>query len=393
VPNLFSPLPGETRRLLDGIPALIDRTFPLPGRFRSGLSADVAELSRLLTSGRGERGLSYLGRPAMLSAYLRFFLPWNLFRLCRLLPGLDLDLKSGDVVTDLGSGPLTLASALWICRPDLREASIEFQCIDRSGTALEAGKKFFAALSGEGCRWKIRTSRGELGAERASPANLVCAANVLNEMYGDVSRAARGDMGRNAEKSARLLLAHAAPGASVLVVEPGFPRCGEFVALVRGALTERGLAPLAPCPHAAACPMPGGQRGERKRWCHFAFETADAPAELLRLSAAAGLPKERATMSFLLAGRHAEATREAASADVSQRKEAVPVRVVSDAFPLPNQRLGRYCCSGKGLALLAGERHEIENARSGALADAVFARGGTDRKSGLPICHLIRSCR
>ena len=78
---LFALLPPETRRLMDGIPALIEKTFPLPGRFRSALPSDVAELSRLLTSGRGERGLSYLGRPNLLSAYLRYFLPWNLYRL------------------------------------------------------------------------------------------------------------------------------------------------------------------------------------------------------------------------------------------------------------------------------------------------------------------------
>jgi hypothetical protein len=145
--SLFLPLAPATRRLLEGIPALIDKTFPMPGRFRSTLPSDVAELSRLLTSGRGERGLSYLGHPSLLSAYLRYFLPWNLYRLCRLLPGLNLNFAADDRIIDLGCGPLTFAAALWISCPQLRTVPLEFHCIDRSGPALDAGRKFFAAIA------------------------------------------------------------------------------------------------------------------------------------------------------------------------------------------------------------------------------------------------------
>ncbi|MCL2609545.1 MAG: small ribosomal subunit Rsm22 family protein, partial [Treponema sp.] len=295
--NLFAPLSGETASALAGIPGLIDGIFPLPRRFRFNLPKDIAELSRLLTSGRGERGFSYLGRPNLLSAYLRFYLPWNLYRLCRLLPGLDLELAPGDLVTDLGSGPFTLASALWISRMELRALPLEFQCVDRNGPALDAGGRFFRALAGESSPWKFRTFKGELGANRLRPAKLVCAANVFNEMYGDVSRS-RGDaLVRNAGKSARLLAAHADRNAAILVVEPGFPRCGEFLGLLRRALLESGHTALAPCPHDGHCPMletPG-----TKRWCHFAFDTEDAPAKLKQLSLAAKLPKERAVASFL----------------------------------------------------------------------------------------------
>ena len=98
--------------ILDRLPGLIDKVFPLPERFRVGLPRDVAELSRLLTSGRPERGASYLGKPALLSAYLRYFLPWNIYRLSRLFTSLPLELKPHDAVNDLGAGPLTLAAAL-----------------------------------------------------------------------------------------------------------------------------------------------------------------------------------------------------------------------------------------------------------------------------------------
>ena len=382
--TLFEPLPPEIRRLLDGIPALIDKVFPLPGRFRSVLPANVAELSRLLTSGRGERNLAYMGRPPLLSAYLRYFVPWNLYRLCRLLPGLDLHFAAHDRITDLGCGPLTLACALWICRPDLRSLSFEFQCIDRSGPALDAGRKLFAALAGEKCPWKIHTVKGDINAVKRHPDTerqhtaLVCAVNVFNEMYGDISRGGTDNVRRSAEKAARLMGSLASDSSAILVVEPGFPRCGEFISLLREAFLERGCYPLSPCPHDKTCPLPGGKDAAgKKRWCHFAFETEDAPAALHRLSSAAGLPKERAVLSFLFT-KAAEPAHTAGTA----------VRIISDAFPLPPDRFGRYCCSPQGLVLLTGTRRTIENAASGALVNAVIKGNERDPKSGALLAEL-----
>ncbi|MDR2478780.1 MAG: small ribosomal subunit Rsm22 family protein [Treponema sp.] len=397
--TLFPPLPPETCRILDGIPALIDKTFPLPGRFRSTLPRDVAELSRLLTSGRGERALSYLGRPNLLSAYLRYFLPWNLYRLCRLLPSLDIPLAAGDLITDIGSGPLTFAAALWISRPALRSIPLELHCIDQSGPALEAGKAFFAALAGSGCLWKIKTirnsidGRGALGGRRTKtpqsparaekPAALVCAVNVLNEMYGGASRRYSGEpargAARSAENAAGLLESFAAPSGSILAVEPGVPQPGEFISLLRGSLIERNRFPAAPCPHRGTCPLPGGKtRTGKNRWCHFAFETADAPKALHTLSAAAGIPKERAVLSFLLTG-----------AAPKPENGGLTVRILSDAFPLPGGLPGRYGCSERGLVLVTGERTVMRNAHSGALVNAAFT--GTeqrDPKSGALMAAL-----
>jgi hypothetical protein len=386
--NLFAPLKPEIRRALDGIPALIDKTFPLPGRFRSALGGDVAELSRLLTGGRGERSLSYLGRPNMLSAYLRYFLPWNLYRLCRLLPGLDIPLAAGDAVTDLGAGPFTAVLALWLCRPDLRELPLEIRCVDRSGPALEAGKNLFAALAGENAPWNIRTVKGDIGAvtRKGKPAALVCAVNVFNEIFGGIPHSDSAGLRRGAENAARLLGVSAAAGASILVVEPGVPRSGESISMLRDIFIQEKRSPLSPCPHSGQCPFPGGvtrngTRGavgtNKKRWCHFAFETEDAPKELRRLSAQAGIPKERAVLSFLLAGP--------ARASKPEKPEpgTVPVRVISDAFPLPDNQFGRYACSERGLVLLAGDQAAVVHSPSGAFMNAVFAAPEQrDPKSG-----------
>ena len=400
-PSLFAPLKPEARRLMDGIPALIDKTFPLPGRFRSALPGNVAELSRLLTSGRGERGLSYLGRPEMLSAYLRYFLPWNLYRLCRLLPGLEINPVANDRVTDLGCGPLTFAAALWICRPDLRLLPLEFYCIDRSGPALEAGKKFFTALAGEKSPWKIHVIRDDIGNAKTQPAALVCAVNVFNEMHGDISRGGPGGLQRNAEKSVRLLENYATADASILIAEPGFPRCGELISLMRKAFIESSRGIISPCPHEKDCPFPGGQNKRGKeRWCHFAFETNDAPSALHKLSLAARLPKERAVLSFFFCGRKkGSAAMPQLGSGVRQCRNGergcgnaamgnktamyTPARVISDAFTLPYNRYGRYCCSEQGTILLEGEKSKIEKTASGAFVNVICKKDKKDAKSGV----------
>lgn len=381
LPSLFPErLPGESLRLLEAFPRLVDKVFPLPGRFRAGLSRDVAELSHLLTSDRGELPEGYLGRPALLSAYLRYFLPWNLYRLARLLPALPLALTGGDAVMDLGSGPLTLPLALWIARPEFRSLALEFRCLDRTDGALKAGKRLFTALAGPESFWKIRTIHASLNAPvKGPPAALVTAVNVYNEVFGDIPHADSRALARTAQREARRLGALASPGGGILVVEPGVPRSGEFIACLRAALIEQGRPPVSPCTHGGPCPFPGGKAaaGEKRKWCHFAFDTAEAPHPLLALSAAAGLPKERAALSFLLAGGPAR-TYPADGTDM------MTIRILSDPFPLPSDgkpgRYGRYGCSEKGAVLAAGDKQTVYGMNPGALPQAPVHGPGKERR-------------
>jgi ribosomal protein RSM22 (predicted rRNA methylase) len=374
-------LPPETRVILDSLPSLIKKTFPIPGKFRSALPSGIAELSRLLTNRRGDRSLSYLGRPNLLSAYLHYFLPWNLYRLCLLIPRLDFSLSPQDTITDIGCGPLTFASALWIARPDLRKVPLEFFCVDRSSPALEAGKKFFAALSEGKSIWNIHLMREDIDFRQANitrkvkPASLVCAVNVFNETYETISHNNIEGLRRMAANAARLLSGFSSDNAFLLTVEPGVPQSGHFISLLRASLLELGIAPVSPCTHTLPCPL------TKKRWCHFAFETPDAPKELLRLSAAAGLPKERLVFSFLLA----KAGEKTSTAKTKEEK----TRVISDAFPLPGGRYGRYGCCAQGLVLLAGERNRMERTASLSLVTPVFAADGQrDKKSGALIAEV-----
>jgi len=411
--SLFHPLSEETRKALATIPALVEKTFPIPARFRATLPSDVAELFSLLTSRRTERGASYLGKPTLLSAYLRYYMPWNIYRLCRLLSALPIELKSGDAVNDLGAGPLTLASSLWISRPDLREIPLEIRCLDKTAAVLEAGKKFFAALAA-GCPWTVKTIRGEirgfsrqrggaLSVEiRGKPAALSAAVNVYNELFWDLSPMDKEGLERFASNQARLLLSLTESSGSVLVVEPGIPRSGEFISLFRSSLIKEKCLPLSPCPHCGPCPLPGGKPASghmqsKAKWCHFALDTEDAPEELHKLSAALKLPKERAALSFILAGT-AAAQKPFKRAVRSELTDQVKVRVISDSFPISayspgargrvNKTWGRYGCSERGLVLVTGSRRTLESAPPGTLEEPALESGMIDEKSGALIGKL-----
>jgi len=410
--SLFPPLSEEARKILASIPALVEKTFPIPTRFRAALTSDVAELFSLLTYQRTERGASYLGRPALLSAYLRYYLPWNIYRLCRLLAALPIELKSSDAVNDLGAGPLTLAASLWISRPELRDIPLEFRCLDKTAAVLEAGKKFFAALA-SGCPWTVRTIRGEIrgfGRQRGKalsveirgkPAALSAAVNVYNELFWDFSPMDKEGLEHFASGQARLLSSLTESSGLVLVVEPGIPRSGEFISLLRSSFIKEKRPPLSPCPHSGPCPLPGGGPASgrlqpKTKWCHFALNTEDAPEELHRLSAALKLPKERAALSFILAGTTAQ--NQAKRTTRAEHVEWVKTRVISDSFPISadspstrgreNKPWGRYGCSERGLVLVTGNRKRLESSPAGMLEELVLDDGIVDAKSGAMIGNL-----
>jgi ribosomal protein RSM22 (predicted rRNA methylase) len=389
--NIFPALTKELQTDFANLLKMIDDTFPLSAKHRSGLPRDVAELSRQLTSGRSDRVDGYLGKAASLSAYLRYFLPWNVFRLLRLLPSLNIDLHDGDIVCDLGSGPLTFALALWITCPDLRKLNLEIRCVDRTAPVLDAGKKLFSAFAGVDCLWKIKTIRGTLGTEiYGEKAALVTAINVYNEIFWDD----RNDLQKIVKNESAYLLSLVKKDGFVLVVEPGIPRSGEFISLLR----ERFLAAgnlSAPCPHREKCPFPGGKRGTK--WCHFSFDTEDAPSKLQALSKAAGIPKEKAVLSFLFARMNVPLE---TLPEKLLQEAFCKARIISDAIILNEQKspqektkyetlYGRYACSSQGMILVAGKKQVIEHIPSGALINLESdSSKRTDSKTGAKVFEL-----
>ncbi|WP_022660769.1 small ribosomal subunit Rsm22 family protein [Paucidesulfovibrio longus] len=314
----------------------LDKIHPLKGRHLETLPYGIRDLSRMLTDERGEINNDYMGNPGSRTAYLRYFLPWNLYRLVRLFQGLDRDglgiaPAEGATVADLGSGPLTVPLALWIALPELRTRRLRLVCVDRTPGIMRDGLALLREMAGEELPWKIDLVKGPMHTEIHGRADLLVAANALNELHWGPG----GSLPTQAERVTSILRKNMADDGKLLIIEPGTRRSGTILSHLRRECLDQGFAPLSPCPHAEECPMPGTGS---KPWCHFRLPVTGVPRWLQALSNRAGLPKNDTSISFLFMSR--------AAAPQSDR-----VRAVSNIFPIPDGA-GQYGCCERGLVLI-----------------------------------------
>lgn len=375
--SVFSSVPKETQELLESFFDIVQSVMPLDSKKIQNLPQEIRNLSHELTDERSDRKIGYLNDPAVLGAYIRYYQWWNLVRLTRLFTNLPLTIEDEGVAVDLGSGPLTVPIALWMSRPDLRTKKITWYCVDLSQNALSAGEEIFLALAAktQNTPWEIIRIKGECGVSVRRKVSLVTSANMFNELYWDNPEPIEAQVKHHAES----LVSYADQNAQILVVEPGIPRSGRFISLLRDALLRKNFEALSPCPHQGLCPLPGLRHG---KWCHFVFDTTDAPQKLHKLSESAYLTKERAALSFLLAARGDRAQKK----EVSELQESslstvsrltnqfslLTVRVSSDPIKLPDYFTGRYACSELGLVLITGKFAQgdyLKNLEFGALLE------------------------
>jgi len=382
--GLFPPPPAELVRGLERLAKLLTEVMPLRAKHRESLPGQIKALSAYLTVERDQLPRDYMNQPPLLGAYLHYFLPWNLYRQGRLLAGLDLRIRPGAQIVDLGAGPVTFLLALWLARPSLREQELRYLGLDRSDAVLKHGRQLFKLLAGAS-PWQVRTEKKPVGAGRTPPADVLIMANFLNEMeWGSEQRPRTRDDDDDQATPHDLLLERweqqVADDAAILLIEPGMRAFGRNLFRLREAALARGWRAAAPCPHQQTCPMPG-QRN--KAWCHFNFAAADVPSWLEKISRRAKLPKERASLSFLLL----------TCGDDPPVRVAGPggpagadnwVRVVSESFDLPEWQRGRYGCSARGLVLLQDHKSGVAaGPRPGELLQVTWPpEPKRDRKSG-----------
>lgn len=379
--RLLPPAPASLMQGLAALPEALEAVQPLRGRHRAQLPGQVAQLSEWLTSARGDLPRDYLSRPALLSAYLHYFLPWNIYRQGRLACGLDLRPGPGARIVDLGAGPFTFALALWLARPDLRAVPLRYLAVDRAGAALQAGRALWDRVAG-GSPWQVETLARPAGGRGLPEADLLVLANVLNE----IRQPGGGEREPDEDPHDRLLerwLDSLAPGGRVLVIEPGTRPAARALVALRARAVELRWNVLAPCPHQGRCPQPGLGR---LPWCHFGFATGGAPAWLEELSRRANLAKERASLSFLLL----EPPAPQPAAGAAPGADPGAVRVVSGSFPLDGGGRGRYGCAAGGLVLLEEARpgREAGPAPGDLVRVAWPDRARKDGKSGATIVAL-----
>ncbi len=407
----LSAIPSDARAIIEQFDVLIQSVRPLSAKQQVVLPQDIKTLSHQLTDERESRRTGYMNSASSVSAYIHYFMWWNLVRLTRLLaplPAAAFPLTDGDAVLDIGSGPLTVPIALWLSWPELRTKKLTVYCMDTSQNALSAGEELFLAVAAKTqcVPWKIVRVRGDLGEhiQIKEKAALITCANVFNEVVQ------KSDMPPDflAKKYSRILLDFArartdgtADGiggtSSILLIEPGDPKSARFISLMRDAFIRKDYAPLSPCPHSASCPMAGRHVDKNGnfsgKWCNFAFATADAPEKLLTLSEKAFLSKDRATLSFVLlsnggVAKEIEKNREQQK-NAAWKAPLMQARITSDAIRLPEQHAtGYYACSEKGLLLVLDKKHA--EPKSGDLIEvrAPSENAPTDKKSGACVVTL-----
>ncbi len=407
---LLERLPKDSRNLLENFDNIVQGVRPLNSRQFQQLPKDIRALSHLLTDERENRRSGYMNANEELSAYVRYFTWWNLVRLTRVFASLKSDafnLKDEDYCLDIGSGPLTAVIALWLSRPELREKKLTWYCMDLSSSTMALGEDLYLSVASKTLpknpeslpHWNIIRIKGSCGTEIRNKAALVVSANMFNEIE---QKASGKDGAENlADSQIAELKKYALDERSAFfIAEPGMPQAAHFVSLMRDRFISKGYNIQSPCPHAESCPMSGkhARYGGSAKWCNFDFSTQDAPSRLLKLSIQAGLPKERAVISFVYAKKSqddqkfensgsSKAENAAGGYDGYKKgsfdTEKLLVRIASDPIRLPGRGEGFYACSSQGLLLVINSSGK--NIESGDLLEvekASLAYGGKNASSG-----------
>lgn len=351
----FKKLPEDAVKVLENFDEIVQGVRPLNSRQMQNLSKDIRALSHQLTDERGTRRAGYMNANQELSAYIRYFTWWNLVRLTRVFSNISsdsFDLNDGDVILDIGSGPLTVISALWLSRPELRNKKLTVYAMDISQSTMSAGEDLYLSIAAKACpsdenslpHWNIIRVKGGIGTSIRKKANFIACANMFNELYQKEHETPE----KIADAQIQNLLAYADERCSFFIAEPGMPVSGRFISLMRERFIKNGHPIVAPCSHQGVCSMDGNHAryGGSAKWCNFSFSTENAPKKLLKLSESAGLPKERAVISFIFAGTKKD------SAKAENSGKTFFVDVVSDPILLPPHRAGFYSCSPEGMVLL-----------------------------------------
>ncbi|MCR4580024.1 MAG: small ribosomal subunit Rsm22 family protein [Treponema sp.] len=353
-----SKLPADAAGIIEKFDDILQNVRPLNSKQLQQLPDNIRNLSHQLTDQRASRRLGYMNETVQLISYVRYYTWWNLVRLTRLFSNLPAQAfpQSGDTTClDLGSGPLTVVTALWLSRPELRELPLCWYCLDVSANSMQLGEDIYLSVVARtgGTPWKIIRVKGSFGTSLRQKANFVTCANMFNEL----DQASDMPPEFQTKKYFSQLCTYSEKNARFLLIEPGVPKAARTLSLLRDRFIKGGSVIAAPCPHAQECPMSGfkAYTGSKNKWCNFAFSTQDAPSRLQKLSEKAKLPKERATLSYISV-IPAAASESNAPVPTLNQKKSLFCRVTSDEFRLPHGKFGHYACSIQGLTLLQTQK-------------------------------------
>ncbi len=349
---LFANIPFELDKIFAELPKIYDEVLPLSAAHRRDLPYAIRDLSAVLTSERGLLARPYFSTARSISAYIRYFLSWNLVRLSKLIPNIEIeDPKDNDLIIDIGSGPLSFIIALYMAKPKWRNLKLRIICVDNSGQIMEYGRSIFRLIA-KSTNWDISLMRGQI--HRILPkirekAYLVVGANVMNELCEAKVRSQEdlhlSDKVDNLAESLSYL------SDNIFFVEPGNRLGGTLTAQLRASLSDFGYVAGSPCTHMQDCPLQRVAGQERSGWCHAVFSSSESPWWLYELSRSAKLQKHTLSLSHIFMSRNAKVNKAETGTCFG--------RIVSDAFAVPSLGLCCYVCTENGLALVPGLDDDI----------------------------------
>jgi len=216
----------------------------IEGMDHARLKRDLQSLSERYRTGGG-RGRRLLTEDAEAASYAIARMPATYGAVAAALKhALERTPDRPATLLDCGAGT---GAASWAADAllDLRAVT----CLEREPAMIRLGRSLAAEASPplRNAAWIRRDLAKDDIPERAE---LVVASYVLNEM-------------NEAERAAAVTKLWNAAERMLLIVEPGTPAAWRGLMAVRGQLLRLGAHIAAPCPHAAACPLEGGD------WCHF----------------------------------------------------------------------------------------------------------------------------
>lgn len=150
-------------------------------------------------------------------------------------------------IVDMGGGPGT---ALWAAAT-VFEVLSQITVIENDSSLITIGKRL-AQKSDVNVIRKANWMRADFTKLEEIPRGDL---TIFSYAIGEIDEAKRLPLLRRCWEATQSVL---------IVIEPGTPKGFERIRIIREELINLGGHIVAPCPHANACPMSGGD------WCHFA---------------------------------------------------------------------------------------------------------------------------
>ena len=265
------------------------------------LAAEVIRLSRLFTKDRASIPDKYLQNEGLRKAYLSYYLPSNLLKIC--LPLKELSLHQNNILSkehlrilDIGSGPGSAALGVLEFFSRLEKKPVlEFTAVDHVAENLRDAARFFASCQDrydiKASMHTVKASVEKLDQLLKGHHDLIILSNMLSELFrNDEER-----IGRRIDILNKILQPYLTHDGSCIIIEPALHDTSREMLSVRDGLLAQGFHVYSPCLMNENCPA----LANPKDWCHEDVPW-DPPAIIREIDKLTGLKKDSLKFSYVV---------------------------------------------------------------------------------------------